>query len=142
MTEPTVCEHGIDQLKNNQSQLCASMELIAECDFPFEWTNLLPDMRNSLQTNPHQKAVIFEALEPVFRTFEEQERSNDVLRGIKYCVEDFSKTHLEAFKQSCQRLQGANSIIFSIFLRLYQDQDLELDHQHFKKINIYLLQMK
>ncbi|CAD7949735.1 unnamed protein product [Amoebophrya sp. A120] len=89
-----------------QKQLCAAMELIAECDFPFEWDNLLPDMKQSLKECPTQKAVILEALEPVFRVFEEQFRTNELMRAVKYCVDNFADVHLEAFKESCANLNS------------------------------------
>ncbi|CAD7940698.1 unnamed protein product [Amoebophrya sp. A25] len=105
--------------KQVQRQLSASMELIAECDFPFEWENLIPDLKNSLRTVPHQKAVILEALEPVLRTFEDAVRSTDVLRSIKYCVESFAAEHLQCFRESCQRLQSPQALSL-------EQQELEL----------------
>eukprot|EP00392_Amoebophrya_sp_AT5.2_P003673 g3678.t1 len=76
-----------------QKQLCAAMELIAECDFPFD---------------TEARAVVLEALEPVFRVFEEQYRSNEVLRAVKHCVDTFSADHLKCFQASCEVLGGGS----------------------------------
>eukprot|EP00396_MALV-II-16_sp_LP-1_P000100 gene100-400_t len=77
-----------------QKQLIASVEEIAICDFPFEWTNLVPDLKKSLKANPEQAPVILETLQTAIKHFEVQALSDELLKKVKYCVDEFSKEHL------------------------------------------------
>lgn len=96
-------------MKNNlppQAQLSRALEEIANCDFPNDWPDLLPSLKQSLSQNPQQSAVILETLATVFKEFEHHMRSNELLRSIKYCVDNFAAEHLAAFKQAGDALNS------------------------------------
>lgn len=92
--------------KQVQVQLAAGLEEISITDYPSEWQSLLPEMVQHLKTSQDMSVLkgTMQTAHTVFLKFRAQQRSEDLLREIKYTVEGFQQTHLAVFTAACQRV--------------------------------------
>eukprot|EP00933_Yihiella_yeosuensis_P027476 TRINITY_DN21379_c0_g1_i1.p1 TRINITY_DN21379_c0_g1~~TRINITY_DN21379_c0_g1_i1.p1 ORF type:complete len:966 (+),score=204.50 TRINITY_DN21379_c0_g1_i1:60-2957(+) len=99
--------------KQVQVQLAAGLEEISITDYPAAWQSLLPDMVQHLKTSQDMSVLkgTMDTAHTVFLKFRAAQRSEDLLREIKYTVEGFQETHLAVLKATCQKaLTGGSSL--------------------------------
>jgi exportin-2 (importin alpha re-exporter) len=121
-----------------QSQLSEAISLIANCDFPDRWSNLLPELVQQFNTQNHAVLVgVLKTANGVFRRFRYVGRSDDLYRVIIYSLEQIQAPLLDLTKRvshtidvaisasdipTCRLCFEAMRIIFRIFYSLnYQD---------------------
>ena len=77
--------------KRVQPQLIASLEYVAECDFPSDWTNLIPNLKKMLEgpngVENHGK-VTLETMDTVFKFFRGKPRCNELLSDVPFKKND------------------------------------------------------
>ncbi len=93
-----------------QAQLSAALEEIASLDFPDHWQGLLPQLKESLEKHPQHRPVILESMDTIFRvSFVDQIRSNELMRSVKYVVDNFAKEHLAVTKLVAGTAEGSGT---------------------------------
>lgn len=88
-----------------QSQLSEALSVIGEHDFPRAWPILLPEIVLHLdklsQTNDYASVNgVLATVDSLFKKFQHQFKTNDLLLDLKYCLDIFAKPLLEVFKRT------------------------------------------
>ncbi|KAI8901692.1 Cse1-domain-containing protein [Globomyces pollinis-pini] len=82
-----------------QSQLSESVSIIANSDFPHNWSQLIPNLvsKLSLHDLPANLGVLHTA-HSIFKRWRSQVENNTLFSEIKYVMEHFAPAYLEFFK--------------------------------------------
>ncbi|ODV58371.1 importin-alpha export receptor, partial [Ascoidea rubescens DSM 1968] len=91
---------NLTSFKNLQLQIADSISIIADSDFPQNWTNLIDDLVSNLVNNGNDPNIVNGVLivaHSIFKKWRPLFRSDDLFLEIKLVIEKFSQPFLELF---------------------------------------------
>ncbi|TRM64668.1 armadillo-type protein [Schizophyllum amplum] len=88
-----------------RAQVAESVSLVAELDFPHQWSDLMDQLVLSLsRTDYNINAAVFETAHSIFRPWRSQVRSDELFTVINFVYEKFMAPWLGMFRQTATLL--------------------------------------
>ncbi|TDH64918.1 uncharacterized protein CCR75_000629 [Bremia lactucae] len=94
-----------------QKQLIEALTTIGEYDFPAQWTDLLAQLVQKLQTEPDWQVRIgvLMTANTIFKRFRNAFKSDELFRELKHCLEMFQEPLLVCFKDTGAALRAPSA---------------------------------
>eukprot|EP00055_Hartaetosiga_balthica_P015322 m.89700 g.89700 ORF g.89700 m.89700 type:complete len:956 (+) comp8838_c0_seq2:127-2994(+) len=95
-----------------QKQICDAIAQIAESDFPENWLELVPSLKEHIESNDfHVIAGVLQAADPIFWKYRYAARSDELWTEIQYVLDGLAEPLTNLFQNCLQNIQeNANNL--------------------------------
>lgn len=138
---------------NLQIQLGDCVSAIAESDFPEQWPEIIPTIRDKLtDSDPKTNISILQIAHSIFKRYRSTGGTSDIVREIMYVLEEFAPSFLNLMKLTDERIQQlqANKVelldwlnLLHLLTKIFYDLNYiefpDFFADHFKEFSVIFL---